>query len=331
MCLGPDRGFEVRQEPRRKPAADETEIAVAAASVNPIDVRRAEGYGQRLLSLVGAGKFPMVLGNDFAGVITAVGDAVSAFKIGDRVYGAKPPSTDGTHASHVLVKAAHALPVPAGQDLQALAAIPYSFVTMWLAVRGTGLSRQNAAGKRVLVHGAAGGLGTLALQMLTAWGASVTAIARTRDFAACREAGAVEVVDRAGEPFAPLARGFDATLNFATWGDDLALLACLRHGALGHSTTVHPLLRNFDELGWARGALKTLFDKRRHRAALPKGAKSYAWTVFRPDAAALTELRQLVEQQCVGLPIGVGVPLRNAAEAFDHIRSGRQRRSLILP
>src|SRR6185312_14348675 len=98
-------------------------------------------------------------------------------------------------ASHILVKAALVLQAPDGSNLQALAALPYSFVTMWLAVRGAGLTRHNAAGKRVLIHGASGGLGTLALQMMSAWGASVTAIARPADFAACREAGALEVVD----------------------------------------------------------------------------------------------------------------------------------------
>jgi len=179
FCVGPagESALEVRQVPRRHPAADEVEIAVEAASVNPIDVRRAEGYGLRLLSLIGAGKFPLVLGNDFAGTIAATGARVSSYKPGDRVYGLKPASADGTHSSHVLVKAAHVLRAPGG-DLQALAALPYSFVTMWLAVRGAGLTRENAAEKNVLVHGAAGGLGTLAVQMLSAWGAKITAIAR---------------------------------------------------------------------------------------------------------------------------------------------------------
>jgi NADPH:quinone reductase-like Zn-dependent oxidoreductase len=114
---------------------------------------------------------------------------------------------------------------------------------MWRAVRDAGLTRQNAAAKNILVHGAAGGLGTLALQMLSAWGARATAIARSSSFAACREAGAAEVVDRTSKPFASLSRSFDATLNFATWDDELALLGCLREGGLGHATTVHPMLR----------------------------------------------------------------------------------------
>ena len=224
------------------PAADEVEIAVEAASVNPIDVRRAEGYGRRLLSLLGAGKFPMVLGNDFVGTVANSRAHVSAVKPGDRVYGLKPASVDGTHAftfwSRPLMCCTS---LPAGHQ-EALAALPYSFVTMWLAVRGAGLTRENAAGKKVLVHGAGGGLGTLALQMLSAWGAKITAIARPPTLAGCLQAGAAEVLDVGKESFSSLDRTFDATLNFATWDDDLALVRCLRDGALGHATTVHPLV-----------------------------------------------------------------------------------------
>ena len=333
FCLGPagKGALEVRQVPRRNPAADEVEIAVEAASVNPIDVRRAEGYGRRLLSLLGASKFPMVLGNDFAGTVATSGAKVSAFKPGDRVYGLKPTSADGTHASHVVVKAAYVLHAPAGGDLQALAVLPYGFVTMWRAVRGAGLTRENAAGKKVLVHGAAGGLGTLALQMLSGWGAKITAIARPPALAGCLQAGATEVADGTKQPLASLGRVFDATLNFATWDDDLALVRCLRVGALGHATTVHPMLGNLDRYGWVRGALKSLAEKKSHRAELPTGAANYAWTLFRPDGNALSELAQLVEQRRLNLPIGPRSPLTQAEIPFDHVRNGRPGRALLTP
>ena len=150
FCLGPAAkgALGVRQVTRQNPAANEVEIAMEAASVNPIGVRRAEGYGRRLLSLLGAGKFPIVLGNDFAGTVAATGAKVSELKPGDRVYGLKPTSAQGTHASHVLVKAAYVLRAPASGHLQTLAALPYSFVTMWLAVRGAGITRENATGKK---------------------------------------------------------------------------------------------------------------------------------------------------------------------------------------
>jgi len=300
MCLGPEAsgGFEVRMVPRHAPGPDEVEIAVAAASVNPIDSRRAEGYGRRLLSLVGASRFPLILGNDFAGTVIALGErSASGFGVGDRVYGLKPASRDGSHTSCVLAKAAHVLKAPANRTAEELAALPYCFVTMWLAVAAAGLTRENAEGRRVLVHGAAGGLGTLALQTLSAWGARVTAIAKKPDIPACVEAGAVEVVDRNDNPFAGLKGAFDATLNFATWDDESNLLSCLREGALGHATTFHPLMRDFDEWGWLGGALRVIRQKRQMRGRLPRGARNYGWVLFRPDAEALSEMARLVEDR----------------------------------
>ena len=121
----------------------------------------------------------MTLGNDFAGVVAVVGSGrASGFAIGERVYGVKPPSRDGTHASHVLVKAAHASKAPANRELQDLAALPYSFVTMWLAVAGAGVPRKNAAGKEILVHGAAGWLENVCLADPLRMGSARDAVAR---------------------------------------------------------------------------------------------------------------------------------------------------------
>lgn len=333
VCLGPQavERFAIRALPRSAVKAGEIEVAVAAAAVNPIDARRAEGYGARLMKLKQAGTFPLVLGNDFAGTVSAVGAGVNNFAVGDRVYGVKPASCAGTHASHVVVKARHALPAPNDRDFPALAALPYSFVTMWLALKGAGLSADTARDKAVLVHGAAGGLGILAVQLLSQWGARVTASGRPATAAACLAAGASEVLDATHKPLTTLAARFDATLNFASWDDDLALVRCLRAGALGHATSVHPLLGNIDRLGWIRGAMACLADKRRHAAALPAGTKGYAWTLFNPDPQALAELRRQVESGRAQLPIGCAVPLNQAEAAFAHIRDGKPGRALLLP
>ncbi len=277
---------------------------------------------------MGAARFPLTLGNDFAGAIVTAGDR-AGFAVGDRVYGVKPVSRDGSHSSHIMVKAAHARKAPQNRDLQELAALPYSFVTMWRAARGAGLTRQSAPAKSVLVHGAAGGLGRLALQTLSAWGARVTAIAKASDLQACLEAGAAEAIDRERNPFESLRRTFDATLNFATWDDERALIGCLREGATGHATTVHPLLQNFDERGWVGGAWRAMRDKRDMRAALPKGTR-YAWVLFRPEADALSEMARLVELGRLSLPIGIRAPLSKARAAFDHMRRRLPRRALIV-
>src|SRR5271166_3551714 len=334
MCLSPEEGggFDMREVPRRPPAADEIEVAVAAASVNPIDVRRADGYGRRLLSLMGASRFPMTLGNDFAGTVVGTGErAASAFAVGERVYGLKPASRDGSHASHLLVKAMHARKAPPNRNIQDLAALPYCFVTMWLAAKAAGLARDNAEGKKVLVHGAAGGLGILALQTLSAWGARATAIAKASDLPACLAAGAAEAVDRDQNPFADLKGAFDATLNFAAWEDESKLLSCLRQGALGHATTVHLLIQNFDERGWLGGVVQTFGQKRAMRKRLPKGARTYAWVLFRPDPEALSEMARLVESGRLSLPIGIRAPLRQPQGAFEHVRRRAAGRALLIP
>ena len=333
-CQDPETGaLKMVETAHKSPKPGEIEIAVAAASVNPIDVLRATGYGRKLLSLLGAGKFPMVLGNDFAGTVCALGEGVAAYSVGDRVFGAQKPSRAGTHASHILVKAEPETVAfaPDELDLQSIAALPYSFTTMWLAVQGAGLDKLNARGKKVLIHGAAGGLGSLAVQMLSDWGCEVTAIAFPRNHDTCLELGASSTVDLSSTSFDELAGSFDATLNFATWDHDQQLLGCLKEYALGHATTVHPMLRSFDSNGLIGGAIGTFLAKRNSRKALPTGTNNYQWTIFQPKADALAELVRLLKSGRAKLEIGLEVPLSEGKSAFDHIKGRKAGRALIIP
>jgi hypothetical protein len=168
------------------------------------------------------------------------------------------------------------------------------------------------------------------LQTLSAWGAKLTAVAKATDLSACYAAGAAEAIDRNQTPFADLNGAFDATLNFATWQDELKLLSCLRQGAIGHATTVHPLIQNFDELGWVGGAVQTIRQKRLMRTSLPKGTRHYAWVLFRPEAEALSEMARLVELGRLSLPIGVQAQLRDVHTAFDHVRRRQRGWALVV-
>jgi NADPH:quinone reductase-like Zn-dependent oxidoreductase len=151
----------------RTPGSGEVLVQVQATSVNPIDVKRAAGYGHRLLGLKGAARFPLVLGNDVAGTVKDIGVGVARFARGQRVFGLLGTGrAGGAHASHVVVPQDLLLPAPDDVDPTALAALPYSFTTMWLALRSIGISGDNARGARVLINGANGGLGRLAMQVL---------------------------------------------------------------------------------------------------------------------------------------------------------------------
>jgi NADPH:quinone reductase-like Zn-dependent oxidoreductase len=306
---------------------------VQAASVNPIDVKRAAGYGRRLLALKGAGRFPLVLGNDCAGVVRAVASKAGPWRAGQRVYGLVPTGQGGAHCTELLADERWLRPAPDHCSAEQLAAMPYCFTTMFLAVRAAGLEPSNANGRRVLVNGASGGLGRLALQVLVPWGAKVTAVCSTPDVQACLDLGAEEVLDRRVRPLTSLTSRFDATLNFGAWSDDPSMLERLKPDALGHATAVHPLLENFDRLGWIGGLRATLRDLSRQRRALKQRSPQarYQWVTFKPDRAALDTLQSMLAADAVSLPIGLAVPLEQAAAAFAHVHERRPGRALLLP
>lgn len=309
-------------------------VRVEATSVNPIDARRSGGYGRRLLGLKGAGRFPLMLGNDLAGRVEAVGAGVSKIAPGQRVFGLTATGKGGgAHATHVVVPQAQVQPAPDDVESPALAALPYSFTTMWLAVRSTGLTAASAIGRRVLVHGAAGALGRLSLQLLSSWGCHVTAICGVGTADECRALGARHAVERGPDAIRSLPADFDVVLNFASWDDELALASRLGGEALGHATTVHPLLGHFDRLGWVRGALASRRDAAAVRAAVRRrspGAR-YGWTIFKPDAEALAELAAGVRERRYALPLGPRVRFEQAAAAFAHVAAGEAGRAVLLP
>jgi NADPH:quinone reductase-like Zn-dependent oxidoreductase len=327
--FGDANQLQLRHQPRRAPGRGEIEVMVKATSVNPIDVRRRDGYGRTLFSLLGAARMPLVLGNDFVGVVTAVGRGVVCFREGDEVYGAKPPSSAGAHATHIVVKEEHASSRPKGSSDSALATLPYNFLTVARAFAGAGINSGNVQDRDVLIHGASGRLGLMAVRSLAIWGARVTAVAGSTSIEACRRAGAVRTIDRSRMPLRALKPSFAATLNFANWDDEAALLRLLANDALGHATTVHPLLGNFDRLGLLRGALANLRQKRQMRQLVPTGAR-YAWTVFAPSSYVLDQLAPHAAMYAE-LASYKEFTLADAASAHVHVAQRQPERAVLLP
>lgn len=326
--FGEDFSLQVRPMSKRKPRNGEVVVKVEAAAVNPIDVRRRGGYGRRILSLMGATRMPLVLGNDFAGIVCAVGAGVTGLREGDAVFGAKPPSSEGTHATHVMVLADHVALSPSSIPADALATLPYNFQTVARAFADAGISRETVQDRPVLVYGATGGLGQIAVRLLHLLGANVTAVGAKNGLQACFDAGATEVVDRHAQSLASLPRHFAATLNFANWDDEAKLLHLLSPDAVGHATTVHPLLGNFDRLGLIAGGVASFAGKRAKRALIPHGAR-YGWTTFRSSAAVLESLATCaatLRPLCVKT-----FPLSQVEQAYLHVTRREPGRAVLLP
>jgi reticulon-4-interacting protein 1, mitochondrial len=315
------------------PRAGEIQVQVESTCVNPIDVKRAYGYGSRLLGVKKAAAFPLAVGNDFVGRIVAVGAKVRDHSIGDLVLGLQPMGPIGTHVSALNVSAYLVRPLQACMNWRESCVLPYTYTTMRLALEAVGLKASDAKGRRVLIHGASGGLGLLALQTLAQWGVHITAICGGSNEQLCLKMGADEVFDRHTEASRQVPPRFDATLNFAAWSDDSWLISRLKPGALGHATTVHPLLEHFDHHGWIGGLFHTLRDKRRHQQLAKQQAGPgcrYSWVVFSPKPSYLSDMVDAIQKQDLHLPIGIKVPFSEAGAAFEHTRHGRPGRAVLL-
>jgi NADPH:quinone reductase-like Zn-dependent oxidoreductase len=249
------------------------------------------------------------------------------------VFGVVPTGPQGAHATHVVVNEIYLRAAAPAYSPAELATLPYTFTTLWLALQGIGLTPEGAQGREVLVGGASGGLGRLALQVLGHWGARVTAVCSTANVQACRDLGAATVLDRTSRSLSSVPAQFDASLNFGAWQDEADLIGRLKPGALGHATTVHPLLGSFDEHGWLGGALRARREwSRVRRLVTARGAATrYAWVLFQPSVAALDALEALLPQLRLPLPIGLSVPLAGGERAFRHLEERRPGRAVLLP
>jgi len=149
-------------------------VRVVAAGINPIDWKIRSGAVAQMIPKT----FPFTLGSDAAGVVTAVGDAVTAFSPGDDVFFHAEFARGGTYAEYVAVNAAQVARKPRTVSFSTAAALPIPGLAAWTAVID---SAQVARGMRVLIHGGTGALGSVAVQLAKAQGAHVTATAGTAD------------------------------------------------------------------------------------------------------------------------------------------------------
>jgi NADPH2:quinone reductase len=216
---GPD-SFELANVADPQPGPGEVLVRVVAASVNPADTKIRQHGG------IAAPALPAILGCDVAGVVVAIGEGVDGFAIGDRVFGCVGGvrGSAGTYAELVVADARLLAQAPEQLPLREAAALPLVVITAWEALDRLGVGE----GTHLLVHGGAGGVGHVAIQLAKARGARVaTTISSPEKAEIVRGFGADEVINYREETVADYldrltgGRGFDAVFD-ATGGSDLA-------------------------------------------------------------------------------------------------------------
>jgi NADPH:quinone reductase len=214
--------------PDPHPGPGQILIRVEAAGMNPMDRSMAGGAWKDQMP----GSFPFVLGADLAGVVEAVGESAGRFQLGEEVFGQlliAPLGSSGTYAEYVAVtEDAPLARLPEGLDPTVAAALPTAGVTALEIVESLG----QLTGKTVLMVGAAGGVGSFAMQLAVQAGAHVIAVARADVAERMRTYGAVETVDHAAVSVPDAVQrthpdGIDILVDVASDANGFATLAAL--------------------------------------------------------------------------------------------------------
>ena len=295
---------------RPLPAPDEILVKVYAASVNPADYIVRRGGNDGLKPLL---KLPLGLGLDAAGIIEEVGSEVTEFQKGDRVYGV-PNYLDGSYTEYLTAKANQFALMPHTINFNEAGSLPACARMAW---SGMVEKAKVKAGDRVLIHGAAGGIGNLALQFAKAYGAYVigTASAHNADF--LQQLGADEVIDYNTQKFEDIVGDIDVVFNatHTTTVDEalrLRSVKVLKEGGIFVCT--HGV--------WPNEEFKELLARKNATVAMAG--------VDINHQHCLTEVAKLIDAGKVKAIVSKVYPWEQAAEAHRDIETKHARGKIVL-
>jgi len=286
--------------PLPKIDADDILVRVKAAGVNPVDWKISGGHLKGMIPH----KLPLILGWDVSGVVEAVGENVQNFKIGDEVYSRPEIARDGTYAEYIAIKSTEVAKKPTTIDHVHAAGLPLAGLTAYQALFEVS---KLTAGQTILIHAAAGGVGSLAVQMAKIAGAYVigTASAKNKDF--LLELGVDKAIDYQSEDFATLASDVDVVFDTIGGETQETSWKVIKNGGIMVSVVAPPSADKAAEHN-VRGEF--LF--------------------ITPNAAQLTEIAKWVDEGKLTNHIEKVFPLHDAAKAFELSQTGRVRGKLIL-
>lgn len=286
--------------PQPVPKDDEVLVRVHAMGVNPVDWKIREGHVRRMMDI----PLPAIPGGDLSGVIEAVGSQVAGLSVGQSVYAMT--GLLGAYAEHVAIKAAIAAPKPASLDHVHAASVPLAALTAFQALFEQG---GLVAGQRVLVHAAAGGVGSFAVQLARNAGAEVIGTASAANADYVRGLGATDVVDYHQADYSRHAGRCDLLFDLVGGETSLKSLVVLRNG------------------GTFVGGVPP--GEALQKQAADAQVRIVAFRV-RPDGRQLREIAGLIDSGKVRTNIAAIYPLQDAGRAHLQSKTGHTRGKIVL-
>ncbi|RED85073.1 NADP-dependent oxidoreductase [Cohnella phaseoli] len=321
---GKDVPLIVTEQPMPAVGEHDVLVEIHAASLNPIDYKIKEGKVKLLLSY----KFPLILGNDFSGVVVKVGQRVNAFKPGDEVYGRPRKSRIGTLAEFIAVHEDDISLKPHNLSFEEAASIPLVGLTTYQAFSDI-LKLQK--GQKILIHAGSGGVGTFAIQLAKWMGAFVATTASDKGYDLVKSMGADLIINYRKENFEEKLTGYDAV--FDTLGGTALekSFRILKPGGQIVSVSGMPNARFGREaqLGWMKTAVLSLVSRK--LAALEKKTRTkYHFLFMKSSGAQLRIIKELIEQGHIKPVIDKVFHLKDAGQALHYLESGSAKGKVIV-
>ena len=313
-CYGSPEVLQYVDIEKQVPGADEVQVKVVAASVNPLDwhYMRGSPYIMRLFVGIGAPDNPS-MGVDFAGVVTAVGSEVTRFKTGDSVFGGR----SGAFGEYLVIPETRALThKPDNVGFGEAAAVPIAAITALQALRDKGKLQ---AGQKVLINGASGGVGTYAVQIAKAFGAEVHGVCSSRNVEMVTSIGASRVWDYKKENYTEGDERYDIIIDNIGNHSPLANTRALKDD--GILVMVGGAPGNW--LGPFTGNIQTLYTA-------PFVSPKIESILARLDQADLEILADLMATGKMRSVIDRRFTLDQVPEAIAYSESGRARGKIIV-
>ena len=312
------------------PAAGPGEVLIRtrAAGLNPVDAKQREGA----FKAIAPDRFPRVAGNELSGVVETVGAGVTAFAPGDAVIARVDKAGLGAFAELAAVRADWVAAAPTGIPLTDAAGLPLAGLTAQQALGPEHLDVR--AGERLLITGAAGGVGLIATRLAHLRGAHVTVTASAAGEPYVRAAGADVVIDYRSRTVAEGGERFDKVFDLIGGTEITALPGSIEPGGRlvtiagppspgSLRETAHPSRRPL------AAVVARLASAKVRRAAKQAGV-SYEFFLMHPDGAGLAELVRLVDAGELTLTVDSRHPLADWEQAFERLESHRAKGKVLL-
>jgi NADPH:quinone reductase-like Zn-dependent oxidoreductase len=313
---GPPDELELQDVEKPVPKEDEVLIKIHATTVTTSDCNlRNFTFTPKLFLLPMRMQFGFnkpkvnILGVDLAGEITAVGQDVERFKVGDQVFGTPDPAY-GAHAEYVCIPEDGVLTTkPANTTWEQAAAIPLAGNTALFFIRDLGNVQ---AGQKVLIHGASGGIGTYAVQLAKYYGAKVTGVCSTTNLELVKSLGADQVIDYTEQDFTESDETYDVIFDVV--------------GKTSYSRCRNSLKAQ----GVYLATLPTAVIILQTVWTAMVGSKKVKFGDALPKVENLAFLRELTEAGKLKAVIDRRYPLEQTAEAFRYVEQGHKKGNVVI-